>query len=71
MTGAVKSYESWKANRPRAEAWAAKVMRALPTTRRERPRDPEEARLLREIGTPEYLIGPVREPETRSGEEPG
>lgn len=30
--------------------------------RRERPRDPEEARLLRERGTPEHLIGPTREP---------
>ena len=27
---------------------------------RERPRDPEEARLLRERGTPEPLIGPER-----------
>jgi hypothetical protein len=27
---------------------------------RERPRDPEEARLLRERGTPEELIGPER-----------
>jgi hypothetical protein len=26
--------------------------------RRERPRDPDEARLLRAIGTPEELIGP-------------
>jgi hypothetical protein len=29
--------------------------------RRERPRDAEEARLLRERGTPEHLIGPSRE----------
>ncbi len=28
--------------------------------RRERPRDPEKARLLRERGTPEHLIGPER-----------
>jgi hypothetical protein len=26
--------------------------------RRERPRDPEKARLLRERGTPDHLIGP-------------
>ena len=31
--------------------------------RRERPRDPEEARLLRERGTPESLIGPERQPD--------
>jgi hypothetical protein len=28
--------------------------------RRERPRDPDEARLLRERGTPEHLIGPEK-----------
>ena len=28
--------------------------------RRERPRDREKARLLRERGTPEHLIGPER-----------
>jgi hypothetical protein len=28
--------------------------------RRERPRDTDEARLLRERGTPEHLIGPAR-----------
>jgi hypothetical protein len=62
MAREVKSYESWKADRPRAKSWAEKVLRALPTTRRERPRDPEEARLLRRIGTPERLIGPVETP---------
>jgi hypothetical protein len=30
--------------------------------RRERPRDPDEARLLRTIGTPEDLIGPTHRP---------
>jgi len=31
--------------------------------RRERPRDPEKAKLLRERGTPEHLIGPERSEE--------
>lgn len=53
-------YKTWKAERPRNEAWARRVDRALGPYRRERPRDPEEAELLREIGTPEELIGPVR-----------
>ncbi len=48
------------ATRTRAEAWVEQVLRSLPTRRRQRPRDPEEAALLREIGTPEELIGPVR-----------
>ena len=56
-----RTVEQWRAERPRAEAWAERVLRALPTRARERPRDPEEAALLREIGTPEELIGPVRE----------
>ena len=56
----VRSYEAWKAGRLRAKAWADQVLRALPTTRRERPRDADEAELLRELGTPERLIGPVR-----------
>ena len=33
--------------------------------RRERPRDREKARLLRERGTPEHLIGPERAPDDR------
>ena len=60
---AVRSYETWKAERARNAVWVAKVERALEPAlgpyRRERPRDPDEARLLRQIGTPEELIGPV------------
>ncbi len=41
---------------------AARIRRAfVEPYRRERPRDPEKARLLRERGTPERLIGPERE----------
>ena len=43
--------------------------------RRERPRDPDEAELLRELGTPERLIGPTRPPRPdfflRHGGDPG
>ena len=63
---AARSYETWKAERARNAAWVAQVERALEPTlgpyRRERPRDPEEAQLLRKIGTPERLIGPVDAP---------
>jgi hypothetical protein len=67
---AVRSYETWRAERARNTAWVARVERALAPAlgpyRRERPRDPDEAGLLRRIGTPEELIGPV-EAAPRSG----
>ena len=48
-------------NRREKQAWLAQVSKAMPTTGvRTRPRDPEEARLLRRLGTPERLIGPTR-----------
>ena len=48
-------------NRRQSQAWVARVVRAMPTSGgREKTRDAEEARLLRERGTPESLIGPVR-----------
>ena len=56
-----RTYAEWQARRSRSESWAQQVLRALPTRQRERPRDPEEAALLRELGTPEELIGPARE----------
>lgn len=34
------------------------IQRAFPPYRRERPRDPDEAELLRRNGAPEHLIGP-------------
>ena len=48
----------WYSQRKRA----ASIRRAFTKPyRRERQRDPEEARLLRERGTPEHLIGPERD----------
>lgn len=69
MKQAVRSYETWRAERARNAVWVAQVERvlepALGPYRRERPRDPDEARLLRKIGTPERLIGPVETPPRR------
>jgi hypothetical protein len=42
--------------RRRRAAWVRRAF--VEPYRRERPRDPEKARLLRERGTPENLIGP-------------
>lgn len=56
------SWSEWEAGRKAADERLARIARAFPRPyRRERPRDPEEARLLREWGTPERLIGPERE----------
>jgi hypothetical protein len=55
-----RTYEQWKADRGKTAAWAASVDRALPAYERRRPRDPDEAQLLRRRGTPERLIGPSR-----------
>ena len=55
-----RTYEQWKADRAKTAAWAVSVDRALPAYERRRPRDPDEAQLLRLRGTPERLIGPSR-----------
>jgi len=53
------SYAAWQARRGRSAARRARLNAGLPPFRRERPRAPAEARFLRELGTPEQLIGPV------------
>jgi hypothetical protein len=50
----------WLAGRERARARLDEIRAAFGDYRRERPRDREKARLLRERGTPEHLIGPER-----------
>ena len=45
----------------RRDPWFNRVDAALPPPCRLRPRDPDEADFLREIGTPAELIGPVPE----------
>lgn len=59
VMGSVRSYQTWQAERPLSECWAQLVNGAMGTYRRERPRDPDEARLLASRGTPVSLIGPV------------
>jgi hypothetical protein len=58
-----KRFSDWLADDGAARARLARLRLGLPIYRRERPRDPEEARLLRERGTPERLIGPELPPD--------
>jgi hypothetical protein len=51
--------DGWRREAPAQRAKSAKVMAALRPIRRDKPRDPVEAELLRSIGTPEGLIGPT------------
>jgi hypothetical protein len=53
-------FTEWRAGREEARRRLEPIRRAFGNYRRERPRDPEKARLLRERGTPEHLIGPER-----------
>lgn len=57
---AVRTYEAYRAERAKNEEWANLVSRLMPPYRRNRRRDPLEAKLLRERGTPTSLIGPVK-----------
>jgi hypothetical protein len=53
------SFEQWRREAPQQRAKSAEVIARLGPIRRDKPRDAEEARFLRSIGTPERLIGPV------------
>lgn len=53
------SFEQWRSEAPERRAKSAEVVTRLGPIRRNKPRDAEEARFLRSIGTPERLIGPV------------
>jgi hypothetical protein len=52
--------EQWRREAPARRARSADVVARLGEIRRDRPRDPVEAEILRRIGMPERLIGPVR-----------
>jgi hypothetical protein len=54
-------FTDWLRGREAAQRRVKKIERAFGPYRRERPRDPDEAELLRERGTPEHLIGPERD----------
>ena len=53
-------FTDWLAGREETKTRLERIRAAFGEYRRERPRDPEKARLLRERGTPEHLIGPER-----------
>lgn len=53
-------FSDWLVKKGQARTRLERIRAALAEYRRERPRDPEKARLLRERGTPEHLIGPER-----------
>ena len=59
MARSRRSFREWQAARAANKRWASKVKDALGPLQRTRPRDRDEARLLREAGTPERLIGPT------------
>jgi hypothetical protein len=53
------SYSAWQVRRGRGAARRALLDAGLPPFRRDRLRSATEARFLRQVGTPERLIGPV------------
>lgn len=53
------SYAGWLARRRRNAARRARLEGALSPLRRQHLRPAAEARFLRQVGTPELLIGPV------------
>jgi hypothetical protein len=53
-------FTDWLSGRDEARRRLEPLRRAFGPYRRDRPRDAETARLLRERGTPEDLIGPER-----------
>jgi hypothetical protein len=58
-----RKFTDWLKRRPAGRERVARIEAAfVEPYRRERPRDPEKARLLRERGTPEHLIGPPESP---------
>jgi hypothetical protein len=52
--------EQWRREAPVRRAISARVVARLGEIRRDRPRDRTEAEFLRQVGTPERLIGPAR-----------
>lgn len=57
--GSGKTIADWRRDGAEAAARVRRATAGFPKPyRRERPRDPDTARLLRERGTPEDLIGP-------------
>lgn len=61
LTSMAIDYVEWRRGDAKRRAASAALVRDLENTRRTRPRAKVEAEFLRSIGTPERLIGPVRE----------
>lgn len=53
------TWEAWLAEDNEARERTRRVLAGFKPAPREKPRDPESARILREMGTPEDRIGPV------------
>ena len=70
MTTRIVTRDEWQAQREAASRRCGVVDDLMPAYVRERPRDANEARLLRDRRVPERFIGPVsderREREARS-----
>jgi hypothetical protein len=60
MNRVLRTYQARQTDRAVNEAWVALVNQAMPQYVRTRQRGEDEARLLRERGTSERLIGPSR-----------
>ena len=60
----VRTFDEWQEGRTEREAFARRLEvaseQAYGSYERTRPRDADEARVLRSFGTPENLIGPTR-----------
>jgi hypothetical protein len=57
-------FTEWERGGDEARRKLEPIRAAFGDYRRERPRDPAKARLLRQRGTPDHLIGPERADET-------
>jgi hypothetical protein len=52
------SFEQWRREAPQLRAKSAQVLARFGPARREKPHNVTKAEFLRNIGTPERLIGP-------------
>jgi hypothetical protein len=59
MEQRVYTFASWLADSRLNERWCSLVDRAMPPFERGKPRDPDEARMLRGMAVPEALIEPA------------
>jgi len=65
MSASALSYDEWRRNAPKVRAKSAALVAAFGEIRRGKSRTATEADFLRRVGTPERLIGPVRNDELK------